>query len=230
MSADIRVNTDFPNHRKTKKLIQKLGYAGPTHLLFLWTAIAKSRPKGELTGMTQDDIALDGQWPGSPEVFVDALLTCGFLEMNGDGIFRLHDWETHQGFVYHSPERSQQARENVKKRWSKIRTRKKRNRTPIPTVYESYTEGNTPSPIPSPIPSPSPKKEIINIPPDLSDVKRYCEQRKNGIDPQAFCDHYQSRGWMIGKNKMKDWQAAIRTWEKNSRDNPTFSGGKLDLD
>ena len=51
------------------------------------------------------------------------------------------------------------------------------------------------------------------IPPTLEMVKAYCEERKNGIDAQHFIDFYESRGWMIGKVKMKNWQAAVRTWE-----------------
>jgi len=52
-------------------------------------------------------------------------------------------------------------------------------------------------------------------PPNLEQVKTYCDERKNTIDPQAFLDFYESKGWLIGKNKMKDWKAAVRTWERN---------------
>lgn len=52
-------------------------------------------------------------------------------------------------------------------------------------------------------------------PPTLDEVKQYCEERKNNIDPMAFIDFYSSKGWMVGKNKMKDWKAAVRTWERN---------------
>lgn len=58
------------------------------------------------------------------------------------------------------------------------------------------------------------KKEIF-VKPTLEEVTEYCKERKNGIDPQTFIDFYESKGWLIGKNKMKDWKAAIRTWEKN---------------
>jgi hypothetical protein len=60
-----------------------------------------------------------------------------------------------------------------------------------------------------------PKRAKVFRPPEVSDVADYCLDRKNGIDPRAFVDFYQSKGWMIGKNKMKDWRAAVRTWEKN---------------
>ena len=54
-------------------------------------------------------------------------------------------------------------------------------------------------------------------PPTLEEVKTYCLERDNGIDPEAFIDYYESKGWMVGKNKMKDWKAAVRTWEKNRK-------------
>ena len=51
-------------------------------------------------------------------------------------------------------------------------------------------------------------------PPSFDDVKSYCQERKNGVDPQAFVDWYTSNGWKVGKNPMKDWKAAVRTWER----------------
>jgi hypothetical protein len=54
-------------------------------------------------------------------------------------------------------------------------------------------------------------------PPSLDEVKQYCEERNNEIDPEYFIDFYTSKNWMIGKNKMKDWKAAVRTWEKKEK-------------
>ena len=51
-------------------------------------------------------------------------------------------------------------------------------------------------------------------PPNIQDVRAYCEERGNKVDPENFWDFYQAKNWMIGKNKMKDWKAAIRTWER----------------
>ena len=50
-------------------------------------------------------------------------------------------------------------------------------------------------------------------PPSIDEVSAYCTERNNGIDPQHFVDFYEAKGWMVGKNKMKDWKAAVRTWE-----------------
>ena len=52
-------------------------------------------------------------------------------------------------------------------------------------------------------------------PPTLEQVQTYCEDRCNHVDPEQFLDFYESKDWMIGKNKMKNWQAAVRTWERN---------------
>lgn len=51
-------------------------------------------------------------------------------------------------------------------------------------------------------------------PPTLEEVKSYCKERNNKVDAQRFIDFYESKGWMIGKSKMKDWKACVRTWEK----------------
>ena len=56
--------------------------------------------------------------------------------------------------------------------------------------------------------------------PKLDDVKDYCILRKNNIDAEAFMDFYESKDWKIGKNKMKDWKAAVRTWERREKDKP----------
>jgi len=63
------------------------------------------------------------------------------------------------------------------------------------------------------------------IKPTVEDVKNYCLERKNNINAETFIDFYESKGWKIGKNKMKDWKAAVRTWEK--RQKPTMS--KIDI-
>lgn len=57
------------------------------------------------------------------------------------------------------------------------------------------------------------------IPPTVGDVQSYCNERNNKIDAAYFVDFYASKGWMVGKNKMKDWQAAVRTWERTENTN-----------
>ena len=52
-------------------------------------------------------------------------------------------------------------------------------------------------------------------PPTLEEVRAYCQERMNTVDPERFVDYYTSNGWKVGKNPMKDWQAAVRTWERS---------------
>lgn len=51
--------------------------------------------------------------------------------------------------------------------------------------------------------------------PTIEDVAAYCRERSNAVDPQSWMDHYTANGWRVGRNAMKDWKAAVRTWEKN---------------
>lgn len=53
------------------------------------------------------------------------------------------------------------------------------------------------------------------IPPEVQEVRAYCMERGNDVDPERFVDFYEAKGWMVGKNKMKDWRAAVRNWERN---------------
>jgi hypothetical protein len=61
------------------------------------------------------------------------------------------------------------------------------------------------------------KKIKNNIPPKIEWVSQYCTERGHNIDPESFHDFYTAKDWKIGKNKMKDWQAAVRTWERNNK-------------
>lgn len=61
------------------------------------------------------------------------------------------------------------------------------------------------------------------VKPTREEVRAYCIERGNDIDPDKFYDYYESNGWMVGKSKMKDWKAAVRTWERNSKQWNLFS-------
>lgn len=57
-------------------------------------------------------------------------------------------------------------------------------------------------------------KRTAFVPPTLEEVKAYIQEKGYPVDAERFIDFYESKGWMIGKNKMKDWKAAVRTWSK----------------
>lgn len=82
--------------------------------------------------------------------------------------------------------------------------------TTLPDSTPIIIEENNPSTIPPIIP----QEEKRFRKPTLEEVKAYCEERRNGVDPQRFIDFYESKGWMIGKSRMKSWKACVRTWER----------------
>ena len=60
-------------------------------------------------------------------------------------------------------------------------------------------------------------ERMIFIVPSLEEVSAYCQERNNNVDSQKFYNFYESKGWMVGKNKMKDWKASVRTWENKTK-------------
>ena len=62
--------------------------------------------------------------------------------------------------------------------------------------------------------------------PTVQEVHEYCNERRNNICADAFIDFYQSKNWYIGKNKMKDWKAAVRSWERRDKKQST---SKIDI-
>lgn len=92
-------------------------------------------------------------------------------------------------------------KENIAKRWNKSGT-PVGNTMVLPLENENSNTNNQ-------------SKSFIK--PTVEEVNSYCIERKNNIDGQSFIDFYDSKGWMIGKNHMKDWKAAVRTWEKHDK-------------
>ena len=87
------------------------------------------------------------------------------------------------------------------------------------TVSKQYPDPDPdPDPEKDPYPDTSkkvpPKRHTQFKKPTLSEVKEYCEEKKYTFDPEAFWAFYESKGWMVGKNKMKSWHSACITWQK----------------
>lgn len=100
-----------------------------------------------------------------------------------------------------------------------------------PKNYESHTKADTKAtmkPQGTDTINKNDKNEIKEkniIPPTLEMVKRYCSERKNNVDANKFYNFYESKGWLVGKVKMKDWQSSVRTWEGSKDDSqiPKFN-------
>lgn len=79
------------------------------------------------------------------------------------------------------------------------------------------------------IPANNPKRKRF-VKPTLSEIEQYCIERNNNVNAEQFFDYYESNGWKVGKNAMKDWKAAVRTWEKNNYNKPAKSNKQNAID
>jgi hypothetical protein len=111
-------------------------------------------------------------------------------------------------------------RANIAKRWN---TKNTTGKTGIPKDTKN-TDSDSKSVSDSVSDSKSDIKEISSlrsdtkknfIKPTLQEIQAYCQERKNSVNPQKWLNHYESNGWKVGKNPMKDWKAAVRTWENS---------------
>ncbi|MGB4405588.1 MAG: hypothetical protein WBI82_01855 [Sphaerochaeta sp.] len=181
---DMRIDVNFVDHPKVKRLIRTAGYEAFYCLMRLFSSVAKSYPKGVLTGCNQDDIESLADWRGENGVLFSALTDPDFLFLERIGEhWQIHEWDIHQPWVFNSKERSEIARQNVNKRWDKPQESYEPNtngntegiQTVIQNRYESLTQ-NTPSPSPSPSPSPIPSHRNISI---TQQKSVYAQQRFN---------------------------------------------------
>ena len=241
MGTDIRISVEFLDHPKTIKLERKLGVDGLKSLISLWLWSRVNRPCGDLHGMDTEDIEIAAKWNGTPGEFVNATLTLRWLDVNEPltenckPCYSLHDWADHNSWAVGTEARSDASRFSRMAKTHPVLHEKLKNEGRKSISLEEFrtlTEGNgtltirkrnvnaplTPSPSPSPSPVPSPIDRGKKFtPPTLDQVRVYCQERKNGIDPEKFIAHYETTGWMYGKTKMKNWKSAIITWEKNQR-------------
>jgi predicted phage replisome organizer len=79
----------------------------------------------------------------------------------------------------------------------------------------------------------APPKAPYFTPPTIEEIREYCVSRNNNVNPEQFYDFYESKGWMVGNARMKDWKAAVRTWERRSERAPASAQkhkGSFDTD
>ena len=102
------------------------------------------------------------------------------------------------------------------KRWQVLANASK-NFSPPPSLPSPPTPPVSISPSPKEKPPKGGKEKVPMRRPTVEEVRAYCSERGNGVDPQAFVDFYESKGWLVGKSPMKDWKAAVRTWEHSRK-------------
>jgi hypothetical protein len=165
---------------------------------------------------------------------LDQFIRFGMIEITDRGFVYITNWEKHQ-----SVDKMDKLREQARLRKQNERERKKLLPQALPNVTQCHADvtlGHA-TDIELDIDK---EKELSNkvivdakaskrfIRPDIQDVIAYCQERKNNVDPEKWHDHYTSNGWKVGKNPMKDWKAAVRTWEKSSVSKPSGNNSKAE--
>lgn len=239
--ADIRLATDFFDHPKTMRLQAKHGAEAVLNLQRLWSWAAVNRSKGILRGMDRQSVALAAKC--SIEV-VGFLIEIKFIDESPTGKLKLHNWKKHQGYVFHSEERSTQAKKAAKARYAvdkKIKSTPPHKKQLVDNPPETQENGTcsehagsnapSPDPVPSPDPDPDPKrlKSKPFVPPALEEVEVRIEEKNYSVDAEAFIAFYESNGWKVGRNKMKSWRAALVTWHKKEASRSGAPSGEAAL-
>ena len=182
MNNDIRIAVSFKGHRKRKRLGMILGPGSTDYLIDLWIGTAQNHPSGVLVGMDETDIALEAGWTQDPQAFIDGLQKCGFLDKNDDGVFTLHDWDDHQGYVVHAESRRERARSAAITRW------KSKDKTDaVQPECGEHTDGMPDAmPLPAPAPAPAPAPESKATAPPAAPVSSAKVKKKSKADGYVF--------------------------------------------
>jgi len=221
--AWIESHQELARHPKTKKLSRLLGVSLPAavgHLHFFWWWAMDYAQDGDISRYDMDEVADACGWEGEPKILHHALFGSGFIE-GGEGEYHIHDWHDYAGRLIEKREQNRERKKKSRARHAPVTQESQGNpddghdghgaTEPNPTIP------NHTVPIKDNRGDKSPGRNTFK-PPTLEEVKSFCEERNNGVDSSKWFDFYASKGWMIGKNKMKDWKAAIRTWERGNSD------------
>ena len=224
----ITIKRGTPTHPKTKTLAAFLDLPvwGAVGLLeSLWHFTATYAKRGDIGRWTNRDIAAGIDWKGNPDELIEALLTSRWLDKCKQYRLLVHDWSDHAdqgverseevkslGFAMLVLDDSSDSLESSAKTVERQAICKAKAKA---TAEGKLVKDETP--------------QRNKIPPKVEWVRTYCLERKNEVDPELFMDHYIARAWKYKDGQsMKDWEAAVRTWEKNNF-HPKESKGLLDI-
>ena len=168
-TTDMRIDLNFVDHPKIKRLIRKSGYESFYGLLRLFSIAGKMYHKGIFYNCSADDIEDFADWRGEQGAFIASVVDVGFLVKTEEG-FTIHEWEEHQPWIFHADERSDMAKKSINKRWKKRfeASQYDSDTERIRNEYDTNTQSNTPLPYPLPLPTPKPKHKEKNKELDLS--------------------------------------------------------------
>lgn len=237
-TLDARLSVGLYKHRKIKKLIASVGFEGPWRLVGLWLYARELRPNGVLDGMTPEDIELEVDWSGKAGAFVEALIECRWLDLDGS-TYVLHDWCQHQPFASNAQARKDSARlaglirQHGERKGREMfhggqaaserpaseslaeRSADSENRS-APSFLPSFQPTNQPKETPRKRGSRLPQPFALS--PEWNEAARVAAEGMGkqlaagqiSLEFNKFCDHWWAKS---GKDATKDdWMATWRNW------------------
>lgn len=182
------------------------------YLHAVWSWLSRQCHDGTVTGVTLLSLGRVLNLPGFPELMRDAgwLIEC--QSPDGKPQIEVPNWD--RWLSQSAKTRVKASQRQQKRRNESVTELSRSERDKSATTVQKSTEyidssaRNTPK-------GGSAKPSARFTPPTIEQVTDYCRERGNQVDPQKWLDHYSSNGWKVGRNPMKDWKAAVRTWERN---------------
>lgn len=223
------VDPDFADHWKTRMLVGLLGgdEAAPVYVLRIW-AHCQNRRQAEFEGITPEALKALCRFPGHSNKLDASLAASGFIRREGNVLY-VCNWSEYNASLIAAWANGRNGGRRKKPEPDGKKPTGEPMGLPTGSREEKRREELHPSDVNTPLPPNGGKRSRPSfVPPTVDEVRSYCEERHNGIDAQAFIDHYQAIGWVYGRDRkpIKDWKAAVRTWENNRRDGGTsWSGG-----
>jgi hypothetical protein len=221
MAGDwIKIRTCLFTHPKVMRIAKHCGWTEEVVVGWLakvWSWADSATESGHVDSVTHDDVS---RVTGAPQKFLASMQSVGWLVQDSTGIV-FPDYEEHMGKCA----KSRVLAANRKKKQRDSLSRSQRDKSVTREEKNREEKSNKKS---------KPKEIRETRPASIDDVRAYCEERRksgnNSVDPQTWWDYYESNGWRVGRNAMKDWRAAIRTWERNGVGKAGRSelGGRVD--
>lgn len=215
----LKLHKDFFQRKEIKRLRKIAG--GDTYtIIYLKMLLRSIMSDGKLyfDGLEDDfasELALDlDEKEENVQITIQYLLKSGLLEMCSDEEYYLPDTKDSTGCETAVASRVRKHREKKALQCNADVTQVKQLcNGEIEKEKEIEKELDTKA-------NKSPTKAKRFVKPTLSEIEQYCIERKNNVNAEQFYDYYESNGWKVGKNAMKDWKACVRTWERNGYDKP----------
>lgn len=222
MAGDwIKMRCNLWSHPKVVKLASRLSVTNVTVIGALhgvWTVADQHASDDGVLEMSAEALNKFAQVPD----FCAALESVGWLEIQPEYV-KFPEYHEHNGTTAKSRASAQKRKQKSRKRVTNVtvdrdQRREEERREDIHPVVAQGADGVDDQ-------DTKPKRKRFT-PPTPDEVTAYCQERQNGIDPQAFLDYYEAQGWKLSNgNAMKDWKAAVRNWEARRRDSQKETDG-----